>query len=208
MDFDTVKLRVKDEFCEDTEYKLKDESLLGEYLKCQSVNKRITELRNVLEDSGIDSEKISNVVSRYIPMIIPPGTKGKIRGDVFNRLVKEKIESMELSVDEYTIRFEEKHPDVHTDEIPDWFITKGGKTIIGMNQVDLWNGGHQRNRGSKYLFDCRNNTENTKLLCVVANKPTFTSQNGVQFRMFKLGFENDTMCYVKNLPRIIKKFLN
>ena len=38
-----------------------------------------------------------------------------------------------------------------------------------MNQLDLWGGGQQLNRGSKYLIDNKHNTENSKLLCVVCN---------------------------------------
>jgi hypothetical protein len=41
-----------------------------------------------------------------------------------------------------------------------------------MNQLDLWSGGQQTNRGSKYLFDNKLNTEKTKLLCVVCNDTT------------------------------------
>jgi hypothetical protein len=36
-----------------------------------------------------------------------------------------------------------------TTEIPDWYILEKstGKVIIGMNQLDLWSGGQQINRG-------------------------------------------------------------
>ena len=75
-----------------------------------------------------------------------------------------------------------------------------------MNQLDLWTGGHQTNRGSKYLFDCKINNENTKLLCVICNEKEIKSKNKV-YEFFKIGFKNDTLCYLNNLETIINKFL-
>lgn len=209
MNIDSVKYRIANEFCSLTEKRLSDDFLMNEYLKCDSVNTKITELRAVLQNNGISHDKISNILVEYIPKLIPPGTKGKIRGDAFNKLVMNTIIEMNLPSDQYDVQFEKMHGIVKTDETPDWFVSNrtNGKTIIGMNQVDLWNGGHQRNRGSKYLFDEKHNTQNTKLLCVVANRPTFTGTRSLQYRLFKTGFEHDTLCYLKNLQRIIRTFV-
>jgi hypothetical protein len=75
-----------------------------------------------------------------------------------------------------------------------------------MNQLDLWNGGHQINRGSKYLLDNALNTENCKILCVVCNETRIKSENNKAFKLFEVGFKNDTLCYLKNLSNIIKLF--
>jgi hypothetical protein len=45
------------------------------------------------------------------------------------------------------------------------------RVIIGMNQIDLWSGGQQINRGSKYLVNNKHNTEKSKL-CVISKKMT------------------------------------
>ncbi len=209
MNFDSVKFRVFSEYSSDVTKKLSDDHLMNEYLKCDSTNNKIQELRDVLEKNDITQEKISSILMEYIPKIVPPGTKGKIRGDKFNSIVKNVITDMHLPSDVYDIQFEKMSDHVKTDETPDWFVTNKntGKTIIGMNQVDLWSGGHQRNRGTKYIFDEKINGPNSKLLCVVANRPTFTTAHSLQFKLIKTGFERDTLCYVRNLPAIIRAFV-
>lgn len=77
-----------------------------------------------------------------------------------------------------------------------------------MNQLDLWNGGQQLNRGSKYLINNKINSENSKLLCVVCNKIKFNSNKNKAYKLFEIGFTNNTLCYLKNLPNIINKYFN
>jgi hypothetical protein len=72
-----------------------------------------------------------------------------------------------------------------TSEIPDWYILEkiSKKIIIGMNQLDLWNGGQQLNRGFKYIENNGNNKN--KLLCIVCNKIKFTSDKNKSYKLFK-----------------------
>jgi hypothetical protein len=77
-----------------------------------------------------------------------------------------------------------------------------------MIQLDLWGGGHQTNRGSKYIGDVKHNNENSKLLCVVCNKIQFKSKKNKAYKLFEIGFENNTLCYVNNLQNIILSFYN
>jgi hypothetical protein len=77
-----------------------------------------------------------------------------------------------------------------------------------MNQLDLWGGGQQINRGSKYLINNKNNTKKSKLLCVVCNKIKFNSNKTKAYKLFEIGYLNDTLCYVKNIEKIIDKFFN
>jgi len=74
-----------------------------------------------------------------------------------------------------------------------------------MNQLDLWGGGHQLNRGSKYIDNNKHNTENSKLLCVVCNEKQFKSK---AYTLFKNVFENNTLCYLNNLHNIIISYFN
>jgi hypothetical protein len=77
-----------------------------------------------------------------------------------------------------------------------------------MNQLDLWGGGHQLNRGHKYLIDNKNNTNNIKLLCVICNKITFTNDKNKAYKLFKIGYLNNTLCYIKNIKTIINEYFN
>ena len=85
-----------------------------------------------------------------------------------------------------------------TTEIPDWYILEKStnKIIIGMNQLDLWGGGQQLNRGSKYIENNKHNSKDSKLLCVVCNEIQFKSKNKA-YALFEIGFEKDTLCYLK-----------
>jgi hypothetical protein len=74
-----------------------------------------------------------------------------------------------------------------------------------MNQIDLWSGGQQSNRGDKYVASSIN-TENTKLLAIVCNNPNINTNKTKKFKLFKKGFETNTLCYINNLHNIIKIF--
>ena len=110
----------------------------------------------------------------------------------------------------FEIFFEKQCKLCITSEIPDWYIRERStdKIIIGMNQLDLWNGGHQTNRGSKYLIQNSHNTENSKLLCVICNKIQFKTQKNKAYQLFEAGFRNNTLCYLKNMKNIIDEFFN
>jgi hypothetical protein len=188
---------------------LTDETLLDDYLKCKSVNNAIDKLIDILKDVGIHDNKITEIKNKYILELIPAGTKGVIRGNKFNKIVKKYITNLKLNKKTYDICFEKNCESVSTSEIPDWYIKnkKNKKIIIGMNQLDLWKGGQQINRGSKYLIDCKLNNETTKLLCVVCNEIKFKTKKNKAFKFFEIGLKNDTLCYLNNLETIIKKFL-
>ena len=135
--------------------------------------------------------------------------KKNIRGLKFNKLTKDKILYLELDKDLFEISFEKQHPDHKVSEKPDWYIfnKKTKKIIIGMNQVALWGGGAQDNRGSKYLKDNKFNTKDTKLLCVVSAFVEIKSKNKT-FELFEIGIKNKTLCYLTNLGNIINDFFS
>lgn len=96
----------------------------------------------------------------------------------------------------------------NTSERPDWYIFDNvlGKVLIGMNQLDLWNGGHQINRGNNYLINNKVNTDKSKLLCVICNEIKFDNINNKTYKLFDIGFSNNTLCYIKNLQSIINNY--
>lgn len=204
-----INKRIEQEFCYETAMELTDEKLLDRYKECPSVIKSISKLDNVLS-KYVGEEDKNKILQEYILELIPAGTKGAIRGNKFNKIIEKKINSFDLDKGKFDVSFEkfcEKHM---TSEIPDWYILEKstGKTIIGMNQLDLWGGGQQINRGSKYIINNQNNSENSKLLCVVSNKIKLKNNKNKTFNLFKVGFENNTLCYLNNLQSIIYSYFN
>ena len=207
---DSINKRINKEVCELTINKLSDDSLLEEYKECVSVKNEVEKLKDILKKNKINDNTINSIIDDYIINLIPPGTKGVIRGNKFNSIVKETINKMKLSKKRFEICFEKQCELCMISEIPDWYILEKStkKIIIGMNQLDLWQGGQQFNRGSKYLIDNKYNTEKSKLLCVVCNKTNLASDKNKVYKLFETGYKNDTLCYLKNLNNIIIKFFN
>ena len=206
---DEINSRIKEEICYKTLEQLTDVNLMDEYKSCNSVKNEIQKLGNVLE-KYTNKETKQKIIEEYLLDLIPAGTKGVIRGNKFNNIVKQAIICLELDTNRFEICFEKKC-DLHfTTEIPDWYILEKStnKIIIGMNQLDLWGGGHQINRGSKYLIDNKHNNENSKLLCVICNEVQFKSKKNKAYKLFETGFKNKTLCYLNNLQNIINSYFN
>jgi hypothetical protein len=201
--------RIGREICYDTLEELTDSKLMIEYKKCDSVKNEIKKLGNILE-KYISQDIKQKIIDEYLLELIPAGTKGVIRGNKFNNIVKDYITKLELDIDRFDIFFEKKCENHITSEIPDWYILEKStkKIIIGMNQLDLWNGGHQINRGSNYLQNNKHNTANSKLLCVICNEIIFKNNKSKAYKLFEIGFKNNTLCYLNNLHNIIISFFN
>ena len=201
-----INTRIKSEICYETLDELTDAKLMSEYIACNSVKNEIKKLGDILE-KYTDEETKGNIIKDYLLQLIPAGTKGVIRGNRFNNIVKQRITNIKLDTEKFEIYFEKKCETYLTTEIPDWYILEKltNKIIIGMNQLDLWGGGQQLNRGSKYIENNKHNTENSKLLCVVCNEIQFKSKNKA-YKLFEIGFEKDTLCYLNNLQNIITSY--
>jgi hypothetical protein len=207
---ENINKRILNEISHETINKLKDNNLINEYKECKSVQNAVEKLINILEKHKIDDNTKTSIISDYLIELIPPGTKGVIRGNKFNSIVKKTIENIKLDNDRFEVCFEKQCSECITSEIPDWYVLEKStkKVIIGMNQLDLWNGGQQSNRGSKYLIDNKINTEKSKLLCVICNEIKFSSNKNKAFKLFSYGYKNDTLCYLNNIENIINKFFN
>ena len=204
-----INIRIKQEICYETLEELTDYKLMSEYKECNSVKNEIQKLKNVL-NNHIDEEITQKIVQEYLLQLIPAGTKGVIRGNKFNNIVKKLITKLVLDTERFEICFEKKCDGHFTTEIPDWYILEKStnKIIIGMNQLDLWGGGQQLNRGSKYIENNKHNNENSKLLCVICNEIQFKSKKNKAYKLFETGFENNTLCYLNNLQNIITSYFN
>ena len=204
-----INARIKQEICYKTLEELTDANLMSEYKDCNSVKNEIKKLSEILE-KYMDEETKRKIIYEYLPQLIPAGTKGVIRGNKFNLIVKHFIINLELDAERFDIYFEKKCNGHFTTEIPDWYILEKStnKIIIGMNQLDLWGGGQQLNRGSKYIENNKHNNEHSKLLCVVCNEIQFKSNKNKAYKLFETGFENNTLCYLNNLKNIIISYFN
>ena len=211
---DKINKRIQDEVCEITINMLTDTSMLEEYKQSPAVKLNIDNLSATLTKYGIEDSKKVSIINDYLIKLIPPGTKGSLRGNKFNKIVKDRITGLNLDMSRFEVEFEKKCILCLTSEIPDWYILEKatGKVMIGMNQLDLWGGGQQNNRGSKYVIDNKLNTDKTKLVCVVCNKINFTATkkgappNNKAYKLFETGFANNTLCYLNNIDNIIKTY--
>jgi len=202
-----INARIKQEICYDTLHELSDEKLLCDYKNCHSVQNEIKKLADILE-KYTDEETKQKIIDEYLLQLIPAGTKGVIRGNKFNNIIKKFITNLAFDTSRFEICFEKKCESHFTTEIPDWYILEKStnKIIIGMNQLDLWGGGQQLNRGSKYIENNKHNSENSKLLCVVCNEIQFKSIKNKAYKLFEMGFTNNTLCYLNNLQNIITSY--
>jgi len=199
-----INKRIKTEICYNTLSELNDEKLMDKYKECNSVKNQIKKLENIL-DKYLEEKIKQKIIQDYLSQLIPAGTKGVIRGNKFNSIIKKFITDLELDKNRFDICFEKQCDGHFISEKPDWYILEKttNKIIIGMNQLDLWGGGQQLNRFSNYIN--RNNNEHSKLLCVVCNEIHLKSQNKI-YKLFKIGFENNTLCYLNNLKNIISSY--
>ena len=204
---DEINKIINEQVCQDTIDKLSDENLFDQYKTSKSVEILSDKLTRKLE-KYINGVNLSSAISEIMVDLIPPGTKGAIRGNAFNKIVETRIKSLDLDPEKYEIAFEKVCDSCHTTEIPDFYILEKEtmRVIIGMNQSDLWSGGQQINRGSKYLVNNKHNTEKSKLLCVISKKIDLKSNKNKAYELFDIGFKNDTLCYVNNISIICKKF--
>ena len=108
LDLNSINNRINTEFCDNTVNKLKDTYLLNEYKECKSVKNETKKKELILND--------------YILNLIPPGTKGVIRGNKFNSIVKDTINDLKLNTERFEISFEKQCQICITSEIPDWYI--------------------------------------------------------------------------------------
>jgi len=211
LSMEDINARIKQEVCYETLEELTDAKLMCEYKDCNSLKNEIKKLSDVL-GKYIDEETKQKIIQEYLLQLIPAGTKGVIRGNKFNKIVKQFITKLALDTDRFEICFEEKcKVEGHeTSEKPDWYIMEKStnKIIIGMNQLDLWNGGHQINRGSKYIKENKHNNENSKLLCVICNDIQLKSKKNKTYKLFETGFKDNTLCYLNNLQNIITSYFD
>ena len=216
MDIRQIQERIDREYCQEIYNKLTDESLLPKYINSPSFKNNLTNIIDELKKLNICKEELTNndLKKKFMDsnilrdLIIKPGTKGKIRGRELENITYNKIIEIINENPDFSLVFEKQQfcPGIETGEKPDFIIKNRTKTIIGMIQVDLFDGGAQNIRADKYINSSINNL-NCKLLSVMCNHHVLKN-DGRKLQLFKKGFENNTLCYLNGLERIIKEFFN
>jgi hypothetical protein len=178
--------------------------------KVQKIKEKIRLLAEKLEltDKGIRA--LNNTL---LPMLIPAGVKASSRGVRFNSYINMLL-TKEISKrwsNKVSITFETPYHGVN--EIPDWTITfkDSNKRIIGYNQLDLWNGGAQINRGAKYILDDhfhkRLCSQNTYLICIVLRKYKAKKENKTT-QIIRKGLQEKRLFWPKGFVNYLQKFLD
>lgn len=195
-----------EQHCAETEEALSDFSLMSDYIASESYKNEEKKLRTVLNVYLSDKIMIDNIIKDYSGNLCKASMKSAIRGKKFNEIVQGKIMDLkkELKMNDYIIQFESKPPDIRISEKPDWYIRdhKSEKTLIGMNQISLDNGGHQTNRAAKYLYD---DHKEYKLVSVICNKLSFGNKSKMN-EMILHGIREKKLCYTPGLKSIIQSF--
>jgi hypothetical protein len=189
-------------------YKVDEDDLTHAYHQSKSVKAKRDLLSKILKNSKIKKSKADALVEKITPLVIPAGTKAKIRGDRLNTIVGSEIRKILKRIRKKDIAIEFEKPNDMVHEIPDWSIydKKTGKRIIGYNQMDLWNGGQQINRGGKYILDDtlhdRLRRKNAKLCCIVYNSMDIGSKkNTKKRRIIETGIKKKRLMYCDNTLR-------
>ena len=208
MNLKEINKRIENTCCDKIIQSLTDLNLCDEFKEQKSTKIKNKKLETVLLNNNIEKEIINKITSEFILDLIPPGTKGIIRGLKFNELIKNQLNDYFNQYKNIVYEFEKKPKNIKTDEIPDFYVLNktNNKIVIGYNQIDITGGGAQMNRGNKYIM--RNESSiDVKYLSVVCNKVIIKSQKGKKFDLYSKGFSENILCYPKELNVIIKEFL-
>jgi hypothetical protein len=162
----------------------------------KSLVNKMNDMRGILSDY-ITREQSELIIhdKRFIEKMIPPGLKGVKRGNAFNTYVYNKFKSCipEGSI----IKQEYKHSKF--DEILDLYIQYQDKELCIYNQIDLFGGGAQLNRASKYLH-----TEG--IVCVILNYPIKSRPASKIYKLMDEGLKNNKIIFPKYIPLFCREF--
>lgn len=190
---------------------LNDDMLIADYCKSKSVIRRLHLLKNILLEAGISHVKSHEICKKLLlECLIPAGTKSNVRGGKFNHIIAKELalNLKKLKMKDYALCVEKKH--AMFPEIPDWIIQKGRKTLVGFNQISLFGGGHQLNRGYKYIMDDKMHADhkrlNVKMVCIVKEIPI--NKGGKSHSILMKGIKTQRIFCVGGLNKLIKDYFN
>jgi hypothetical protein len=208
-DIQKINEHIKTSYNKNVNRQLSDLMLMDQFMNSESCKDILAVLHKTAEDTGImQNERHMRIFMRQIlPLVIPPGVKGCIRGGVFNSLIKKRL--LKSSECKGVFSFEPRDCCHLVPEIPDWCYRKDDKTIIGYNQLDMWNGGAQINRASKYIMDenlhTRLRSKKVWIVCVVARKISLSNSKSKVFRILHRGIMKKRLLWPNDLIKYLKE---
>lgn len=205
---------------------LSDENLMAEFLASPSVEKLHIKVQTIIHKKFRIKKAMSERITKtLVPLFIPQGTKASVRGKRLNADVSTSLRrSFQRSAKHRNmleLKFEympvECKGVLH--DRPDWILRnlKTGTLIIGYNQIALWGGGQQLNRGAKYVLDetlhTRLKKKNVHVLSVVHEQPPSrkhisTHQPTKTEQIACIGVAKKRLCHVRDMKNILRTLLN
>ena len=202
-----IKKFIKEQYKELSQ--LQDDMLTADYYCTKSVKKRVEFVKKLLLDAGLSHFKSHEICKKLMMnCLVPAGTKSKVRGDHFNHIIANEISISlkKLKIEGCVFLTEKSHAMFH--EIPDWIITNKDKILVGFNQISLFGGGHQVNRGGKYIMDDAIHRklarENIKMVCVVKDIPI--QKHGKSHNILIKGIKTQRLFCIRGLRKLIKDY--
>ena len=202
-------------YCPTIAQALSDDVLASAYAESVCMKKkRVLFAGMMTQHLGVDTAQTVGAQAFMDDLLrasVAPGLKGVIRGNRFNRLVAEKVRECLGDAPHLTVTTEEKLPFLN--EIPDWCVwdAHSGRRLVGYNQLDLWEGGQQTNRGSKYVVnDALHNQlpEQVSVLSVVAHHVRLQSTKNKVYTLFQKGVATQRIAYANHLPSMVRAYFH
>lgn len=167
---------------DDEEIRRIDERTMNKILTGETYKTKLHELKRNLDslpDLTIESLDGNEFIHN---LLIVPQSKATNRGNLFNEDVVNEFKR--VLPEEAKVYSEYEHSNYF--ERLDVYIEYNRKSLCVFNQIDLWTGGEQLNRCSKYLnIDGKDNDE---LLCIIVNKPTFKSKKSKAYKFISTNY--------------------
>lgn len=203
--------KIKEKVQERVKRELKNEDMVltpysnlgDEYMTHKSIQKKYKKIKEISKGALTEQQ-----ISKIIPMTVPPVIKGISADNIFNMKVITFIKSINFNKKIYEVKDNTLYPNSIGAEVPDWSICNklNNKKMDGYNKRNMWD--TNINKNYDLIVNNTNNTDNMKIVYVVADEVTFSWNNSKKLTMFQFGFENDTLCYLGGLLRIINNFFN
>jgi hypothetical protein len=172
-----------------------------------------SQLNSLIDDiNGISKKKKKEISEVLMPYFYSVGSKSSLRGIRFNKIVSSRIKNLIRRKSHITFETEKKHKLLF--EKVDWVLynKRTKKTLIGFNQIDLWGGGHQINRGSKYVLDTHLHQtlgrHKIKLVNVVLDAPKTLTVGTKKYNIVNTGVQKKRLFTLKTLSTIIREFID
>jgi hypothetical protein len=195
-------------YCSNVAVALSDEALYDLTMASPSMLRKRAELADVVNRHlGANHPAATALVADLLAMSVPPGLKGVLRGNAFNRLVADAVRAAVADAPHLRVTVEEKLP--FLPEIPDFCVhdDAAAACLVGYNQLDLWSGGAQTNRGSKYVLNDAFHASlppNVQVVSVVAQHIQLDSIKNKAYAMFARGVPTRRIVYPRHLRNFIR----